>query len=162
MDPHFRRSVTVCLAPKLTSAEFLKEMTIAIRNDDSMSTKVASDLFNGKVAPQTLIELAKMLTDSAAGCELIAACAVKLTRTEVYQAFGDARGRWHGGARGTDSSNPACSSGESDELATDLAPIATCPEVRAKVEHSIASQSPYRRAKSCSRSHGQPMRMTDR
>jgi hypothetical protein len=33
---------------------------------------------------------------------------------------------------------------------------ATCPEVRAKVEHSIASQSPYRRAKSCSRSHGQP------
>ena len=87
MDPHFRRSVTVCLAPKLTSAEFLKEMTIAIRNDDSMSTKVASDLFNGKVAPQTLIELAKMLTDSAARCELIAACAVKLTRTEVYQAY---------------------------------------------------------------------------
>ena len=87
MDPHFRRSVTVCLAPRLTSAEFLKEMTIAIRNDDSMSTKVASDLFNGKVAPQTLIELAKMLTDSAARCELIAACAVKLTRTEVYQAY---------------------------------------------------------------------------
>ena len=30
-----------------------------------------------------------------------------------------------------------------------ISPRSTCPEVRAKVEHSIASQSPYRRAKSC-------------